>query len=225
MNQGERNRIKIRVRSAMKDQALREGRFPGGRPPYGYQLVDAGPHPNPGKAADGKRLRSLALDPIAAPVVERIFEEYVQGGLGLYAIAEGLTRDGIPSPSGHDPGRNRHRASSRGAWGKSAIRAILNNPRYTGRQVWNRQRRDEVLVDVRDVALGHETVMRWSHESEWVWSAEQVHEAIVDLDTFEAAERIRAAGAHRPTEPKRRKASRRYALSGLVTCGLCSRRM
>ena len=33
-----------------------EGRFLGGRPPYGYLLADAGPHPNPAKAADGKRL-------------------------------------------------------------------------------------------------------------------------------------------------------------------------
>jgi hypothetical protein len=156
----------------------------GGRPPYGYRLVDPGPHPNPGKVNDGKRRRRLALDPVAAPVVERVFDEYVNGGLGLYAIAEGLTRDSIPSPSGHDPERNRHRASARGAWGKSAIRAVLGNPRYTGRQVWNRPRRDEVLVDVHEVALGHETVMRWNHESEWVWSTEQVHDAIIDLETF-----------------------------------------
>ncbi|MHB8466516.1 MAG: recombinase family protein [Acidimicrobiales bacterium] len=225
MSKGERNRIKIRVRSAMTDQAGREGRFLGGRPPYGYVLADAGAHPNPGKAADGKRLHRLALDPIAAPVVSRIFDEYVHGGQGLYAIAEGLTRDGIPSPSGHDPERNRHRASSRGAWGKSAVRSILANPRYTGRQVWNRQRRDEVLVDVQDVALGHETVMRWNAEADWVWSVGQMHEAIVDPDTFEAAQQIRSAGAHRPTEAKRHTTGRRYTLSGLVTCGLCLRRM
>jgi len=224
MSKGERNRIKVRVRSAMRDQAHREGRFLGGRPPYGYQLVDAGPHPNPAKAADGKRLHRLALDPIAAPVVERIFTEYI-GGLGLYAIAEGLTRDGIPSPSGHDPSRNRHRAASRGAWGKSAIKAILANPRYTGRQVWNRQRRDEVLLDVHDVALGHQSVMRWNDPSEWVWSAGPAHEAIIDAETFSAVEAIRAAGAHRPTETKRRTTQRRYLLSGLVSCGVCGRRM
>jgi hypothetical protein len=37
---------------------------------------------------------------------------------------------------------------------------ILANPRYTGRQVWNKQRKDEVLIDVEDVALGHTTKMR-----------------------------------------------------------------
>ena len=30
------------------------------------------------------------------------------------------------------------------------------NPRYTGHQVWNRQRKDEVLLDVDDVALGYD---------------------------------------------------------------------
>ena len=35
----------------MAAQAATEGRFLGGRPPYGYRLADAGPHPNPGKAA------------------------------------------------------------------------------------------------------------------------------------------------------------------------------
>lgn len=59
MAQGERNRVKIRVRSAMAAQAEIEGRFLGGRPPYGYRIVDAGPHPDPAKAADSKR-RCLA---------------------------------------------------------------------------------------------------------------------------------------------------------------------
>jgi len=55
ITKGERNRIKTRVRSAMAAQAALEGRFLGGRPPYGYQLVNTGPHPNPSKAAVGQR--------------------------------------------------------------------------------------------------------------------------------------------------------------------------
>lgn len=149
MSKGERNRIKVRVRSAMAAQAHNEGRFLGGRPPYGYQLADAGAHPNPGKAADGKRLHQLEVDGSAAPVVERIFAEYI-AGRGYFAIAQDLTRDGIPSPSAHDPARNRHRDMR--SWSKIAVRSILMNPKYVGRQVWNRQRRDEILVDVEDVA-------------------------------------------------------------------------
>jgi site-specific DNA recombinase len=58
------------------------------RPPYGYLIVDAGPHPNSAKAADGKRLHKLEIDPEAVPVMVRIFSEFIAGH-GFYAIAEG----------------------------------------------------------------------------------------------------------------------------------------
>jgi DNA invertase Pin-like site-specific DNA recombinase len=222
MSKGERNRIKIRVRSAMAAQAQQEGRFLGGRPPYGYQLGDAGAHPNPGKAAIGQRLHRLEVDPFAAPIVARIFEEYLEGR-GLYAIAEGLTREGVPSPSAHDPARNRHRDGR--AWGKSAVRAILGNPRYTGRQVWNRQRRDEVLIDVEDVAAGNETKLRWNDRSCWIWSAEQTHETLVSSADFVRVQEQMAAGAHRPTSLKGHTTDHVYPLSGLVRCSACGRRM
>jgi len=166
MSKGERNRIKIRVRSAMKAQTEQEGRFLGGRPPYGYRLADAGPHPNPGKAAEGKRLHTLEPDPVTAPIVERIFNEYV-AGRGMTSIARGLTHDGIPCPSAYDRARNPHRNTE--VWEITAVRAILRNPRYTGRQVWNRVRTDEVLLDVEDIALGHENRHRWNDPSQWVW--------------------------------------------------------
>jgi site-specific DNA recombinase len=66
MSQGERNRIKTRVRSAMEAQAAIEGRFLGGRPPYGYLLADAGQHPNPDKASSGQRVHQLEPDPASA---------------------------------------------------------------------------------------------------------------------------------------------------------------
>lgn len=105
------------------------------------------------------------------------------------------------------------------------MRAILENPRYTRRQVWNRQRRDEVLLDVDDVAAGHETKMRWNDRSDWIWSAELSHEPIIDAEVFAWAQEQRAAGAHRPNTVKRPREKRVDPLSGLVRCGLCGRRM
>jgi site-specific DNA recombinase len=52
--------------------------------------MDAGPHPNPAKAADGKRLHALAVDESAAAMLGRIFAEFLAGA-GIDAIAEGLT--------------------------------------------------------------------------------------------------------------------------------------
>jgi hypothetical protein len=74
----------------------------------------------------------------------------------------------VTSPAAHDPERNRHR--SRVARNKFAVRAILINPRYTGYQVWNKQRKDEVLIDVEDVALGHTTKLPWNDNGTWLWS-------------------------------------------------------
>ena len=108
MSKGERNRVKIRVRSAMAAQAQIEGRFLGGRPPYGYLLVDAGPHPNPAKAADGKRLHALAPDPRprmwcggSSPSTWR--------AAASRRSPRASPRDDIPSPSAYDPERNKHR--------------------------------------------------------------------------------------------------------------------
>ena len=44
-------RTSIRVRTAMAAQTREQGRYLGGRPPYGYTLADAGPHPNKAHAA------------------------------------------------------------------------------------------------------------------------------------------------------------------------------
>ncbi|NKZ00976.1 recombinase family protein [Nocardiopsis alborubida] len=223
ISKGERTRIKTRVRAAMAAQTLLEGRYLGGRPPYGYMLVDAGPHPNPAKAADGRRLHRLAPDPRTAWVVRRIFAEYL-GGMGIFAIAEGLTRDGIPSPSAHDRKRNRHRSGI--AWSKGAVRAILRNPRYTGHQVWAKQRKDEVLIDVNDVQLGHQTLLRWNEDDEWVWSRDQVHDPLITHADFTQAKALMGSRGRSPGgEHKTRRTRNPYLFRGAFECCLCDRRM
>ncbi|AKA06878.1 recombinase [Streptomyces noursei ZPM] len=222
MSKGERNRIKIRVRTAMASQAQIEGRYLGGRPPYGYRIADAGPHPNPAKAADGKRLHCLEPDPVSAPVVVRIFTEYLRGK-GLYAIAEGLTRDGILCPSAHDRARNPHRDGH--AWSKSAVRAILRNPRYTGHEVWNKQRKDEVLLDIDDVTLGHRTKLTWNTPEKWIWSAQPVHEPLISAETFTRAQATMPSRRSAGGERSPRTTTRAYPLRGRLRCGICRRKM
>jgi site-specific DNA recombinase len=222
MSKGERSRIRTRVRNAMAAQAATEGRFLGGRPPYGYRLADAGPHPNQGKAALGGRLHRLEPDHVTAPIVARIFEDYVTGK-GIYAIAKQLTLAGVPSPSAYDRRRNPHRNGK--AWSKSAIRAILMNPRYTGLSVWGRQRREEVLLDVQDVAAGHRSLMRWNDEDDWIRSPDPSHEALISPDLFEAAQAQRKANARPGTHRNGRRTRHTYLLRGLLRCGICNRRM
>src|SRR4051812_16604507 len=157
MSESERQHVQARVRAAMDSQVLNEGRHQGGRAPYGYMTADGGPHPNPRKAAEGFRLRVLAVDEFAAEVVRRIFAAY-RAGLGDRAIASGLNRDGIPCPSARRPEQNQHRLAD--GWQGSAVRVILENPRYTGYAFFGRSKRQEMLVDPDNVAAGHVTRFR-----------------------------------------------------------------
>jgi site-specific DNA recombinase len=137
-------RTRIRVRTAMAAQTREQGRYLGGRPPYGYRLADAGPHPNRAHAAWGRRARRLETDPETAPIVMWIFAQRLAGH-SLARITRALNDASIPCPSAADPGRNTHRAGQ--AWMLTTVRAILANPRYTGRQVWNRQPTAMDLID------------------------------------------------------------------------------
>lgn len=101
---------------------------------------------------------------------------------------------------------------------------ILTNPRYTGRQVWNKQRKDEVLLDVEDVALGHETKLRCNDRDDWLCSTDVVHEPLVDVESFERAQAL-MAGHGRGRSQTRTRVRRDYVLRGLVHCGVCQRKM
>jgi site-specific DNA recombinase len=68
-------RTRIRVRTAMATQTREQGRYLGGRPPYGYRLADAGPHPNKVYASWGRRAHRLEPDPDTAPVVAWMFAQ------------------------------------------------------------------------------------------------------------------------------------------------------
>ena len=130
-------RTSIRVRTAMAVQVREQGRYLGGRPPYGYRLGDAGPHPNKAHAAWGRRARRLEPDPETAHIVRWIFARRLAGH-SMARIARALNEAAVPCPSAADPGRNPHRAGA--GWMLGTIATILSNPRYTGRQVWNRPR-------------------------------------------------------------------------------------
>jgi hypothetical protein len=89
----------------------------------------------------------LTPDPDTAPAVQRIFAEFL-AGQGIYAIAEGLTRDGPHRPATTPPGTGIGSASP----AQERSPRNLLNPRYTGRQVWTKQRKEEILLHSHDVA-------------------------------------------------------------------------
>lgn len=161
-----------------------------GRAPYGYRAVDQG---------DGT---AFEPDPLTAPVVRRIFEDYLSGS-GFQVIAERLTADGVLRPSAYDPGRNPHHIGR--AWSKAAVRAIVTNDRYAGKFV---------LDQPSDCDLcAHRCATRNQ----------------VPLISGEAHRRVQEILArHRNSAPGRQCHGRtpgRYVLRGLLRCELCQRLM
>ena len=209
-------RTRVRVRAAMAAQTLEQGRYLGGRPPYGYRLGDAGPHPNKAHAAWGRRAHRLEPDPATAPVVTWMFAQRLAGHSAV-RITRALNDAGVPCPSAADPARNPHRTGT--GWTLRTVAAILANPRYTGRQVWNRQRTDFDLADPANTTLGHRQVQRWNLPEGWVISRHPAHTALVSEADFIAAQDTTAPRG--PVGP----AVRQYLLAGLLACGRCGRRL
>ncbi len=199
------------------EESVRQGWHPGGPAPYGYQL-EPHEHPNPQKARDGRKKHRLILDPIAAPIVRMIFEDYCLNGLGLGAICDKLNTDLDRYPP---PTRNKKDENDlRQTWSRSQIQAMLRNPKYTGFNVWGRhdKRPGRPIIRPRE---------------QWIWSPAPSHEAIVDRELFDRVEE-RALRNHRQSTLKAPKTyvqrsgnrnGRLYALRGRIHCGLCGRRM
>ena len=220
LSKAERARIQRRVRNAMQTMARAGGRYLGGRPPYGYRLVPVSPHPNAEKARIGATLepaRARSRDRAGRPT-----------DLRRAARRRGLLRD---RPAASTPKASRHRRNTIRArnshrngpgWADSAVRAILRNARYTGHEVFGRQRRDYELIDLSSPAEGHVRRMRWNDP------------LIVDLVTRTHARSTRlprgldaCPSGERAGETARAEGRRRgpTSLRGRVFCASCGRRM
>jgi site-specific DNA recombinase len=94
--------------SAGIERRAKEGRWFGGRPPFGYLFSN--------------EERVLVPDPVKAPVVRRVFDLYTRKRLGTRTIAQQLRDEGAPAPSA--------------GWGHPAVHWIISNPTYAGKIRW-----------------------------------------------------------------------------------------
>jgi len=101
----------------------------------------------------------------------------------------------------------------------TTVAAILANPRYTGRQVWNRQPNHRDQVDPQGELLSEQEVQRRHPSSQWAISRTIAHPPLVSEQQF-----IRVQAVHAAPTPADGVA-RAYALAGLVYCGICGRLM
>lgn len=105
--QSEASNIGVRVADKQRKRR-RQGKFFAGRPPYGWQAVEA-------PDGDGS---VLALDPAEAPVALRMVEEILEGE-SCTAIALALNEEGVPTRRG-------------GEWRGGNISRMMRNPALVG---------------------------------------------------------------------------------------------
>ena len=165
---------------------------------------------------------------MTAPVVTWMFVQRLAGHSAA-RITRALNDAGIPCPSAADPGRKPHRTGA--GWTLRTVAAIMANPRYTGRQVWNRQRTDVVIDrlkikrpligDVHGADAGgfwrYAGCMRYAQGGGLTAEGRRRREQV----RLEAAEEIRAAGAVRGD---RRGAAGQRAVGAAVAAGLAGGR-
>jgi site-specific DNA recombinase len=181
----------------------RQGYRNGGRAAYGYQLKHV-PHPDPRRARSGDHKSILEPNAEQAPVIVEIFERF-HAGAGFKEVANHLNRTNGPPPPKHvDSKRN-----TAGKWSKTTIRAILENPVYTGRLCWNR-------LDFRQVKIGDGPLLR-RPEEEWI-EAEQRHAAIISDELFQAVQEQLTSRPQSEGSRRRSCQKRTYALRGIVHC-------
>lgn len=164
-----------------------------------------------GRATGGKCYgfdSSGAVVEAEAEVVREIFRR-AAAGEAQKAIAADLNARGVPAPGA---GWSRQVRRADGVWLTPTLNAMLANERYAGRVVWNRS------AWVRDPDTGIRQRLE-RPESEWIVREGPV---IVDRATFD---RVRALAAPRRLFGGRSGGGPRYLLSGILTCGVCGRRL
>ncbi|MGW5649113.1 recombinase family protein [Saccharopolyspora sp. NPDC003762] len=152
--------------------------------------------------AVGRRVHVLEQDSETAPWVRWLFAERARGR-SVASLARELNARGVPCPAGADQARNTHRPVK--GWIARTIALILENPRYTGGQVWNRHSPQGHGASGRTGGRGSGVVRR-NAVQEWEVSEQLSHRALVDESTFLAVQRE----------------VRKDELADLVVCGQCA---
>ena len=174
-----------------KNQSAKEGKVPFQYKRFlGYR-----------RGPDGKP----EIDPEQAEVVKRIYSSFLAGD-SMTTIANTLTADGVPTPTGS------------GRWVPGTIQSIISNEKYAGNAVLNKT----YVVDCLS-----KKVKRNDGKARPMYFVENNHPAIIDPAIFGRAqeELARRTGKRKVkqkgTKTEQGRYSSKYALTELLVCGEC----
>lgn len=182
-----------------KLQSRKKGRRAAGDPPFGYM-----------KDPENKAMN--IIDPEAAAIVRRIFDEAL-AGKKPGDIARGLNEDGIMTPGRYfrekyPDNRRFNSISEKQAWDYYKVHVILRRLTYTGAAVGG----------LRKQLMPCKRMTTKADREEWV-VVPDMHEAIVTPEEYEKAQKVIGSGeAHNKNIVM-------YPLKSLIICGYCGRHM
>lgn len=191
MSRREYKTINRRQQTGRKD-SVKEGKFIGNIAPYGYKRLKL----------EKEKGWTLEPHPVQAPIVQMIFDMYVNQDIGTGLIARKLNDMGIPTM------RN-------SVWITSTINGIIRNPIYYGviaslRRPEEKSRKNGVVKRSRPRV----------DPSQWT-VAEGRHEALITKELWDQAQEILQGRSHPPAP----KGVITNSLAGLIRCGVCGRSM
>ncbi|GHV47740.1 recombinase [Clostridia bacterium] len=164
------------------------------KPPFGYMI-------------DEKDKSVWHIDNEAAELVKEMFRRII-GGEGSCIIANDFNRRGIVIPTVYYQMKKGDSPQGIRYWASKTIDDMVQNPAYIGRYIANKHTTPSYK--------NHKRIIR--PEEDWV-VIERHHAEIVDIETFEIVQRIRA---------NRRRMTKRGdigMLSGLVFCPDCQSKL
>ncbi len=175
---------------------------------------------------DNDTVRLVHSLPERVAIIRRIFHFYVQEGLGIRAIANGLNRERVPSARCGWWGTTYYN----GRWSATSVANIVKNQVYVGDSVWNKR----TMAKFHRIRDG-KSVPRPRHEAgviapnpreHWIITP-NTHEPIISRATFESAQRI-LAGRDKSATFRHKLVGRgrtsNFLLAGLIQCERCNHR-
>lgn len=195
MSRREYKTIKRRL-NAGRISSVKEGKYCGNKPPYGYERVKL----------SGEKGYTLQPIPAQAEVVRMIFSWYsgADGNqIGVAKIVRKLNDMGIKSALGRD-------------WTPASVQSILENPVYTGMIRWNGRK------TVKSIQDGAVVRSRPRAKADDVLLFPGRHPAIISKDMYDTVQQIRKKNSPRPVQITN---TLKNPLAGVVYCSKCGRAM